>query len=67
MGYFFIAAGLFSILGAVLEWSWFMNHRNLRFFASFLGRTGARIVYVLIGVLLVSLGGLMAVGVVAPR
>lgn len=57
-----MACGLFSLLGAGLDWEWFMNHRKARFLTAILTRTGARYFYGLLGLALVVLGVLMAAG-----
>lgn len=44
-----IACGLFSIICALKDWDWFMNHHKARFMAKLLGRTGARAFYVVLG------------------
>ena len=53
---FALVAGAFSLAGAVFEWSFFMNHRKARLVQSVLGRTGARILYAVLGVGLIALG-----------
>ena len=53
---FFVAAGLFSIAGAVFEWNFFMKSGKAKSLVSFIGRTGARIFYIAIGIVLVGLG-----------
>ncbi|MBK8011073.1 MAG: immunity 17 family protein [Deltaproteobacteria bacterium] len=57
---FFIAAGTFSILGAVKNWDFFMNHRKARRLVAVLGRTGARWFYGVLGTALVVAGIVMA-------
>ena len=51
-----ILIGLFSILGGILNWNWFMNNWRARFFVNIFGRNGARIFYVGLGVFLVVVG-----------
>jgi hypothetical protein len=51
-----ILIGLFSILGGVLNWNWFMNNSRARFFVNILGRNGARIFYIGLGLFLVVVG-----------
>lgn len=53
---FFIAAGIFSILGAVLKWPFFMRSGKARGLAKLVGETGTRIFYIIIGIILVILG-----------
>ena len=64
MGWFFLFAGGFSVAGAALDWDWFMNNRRAWLFVKLFGRGGARVVYVLIGLGLAVLGGMMVGGVV---
>ena len=51
-----ILIGLFSILGGILNWNWFMNNWRARFFVNILGRNGARIFYIGLGIFLVVVG-----------
>jgi hypothetical protein len=57
-------AGLFSIMGAVMDWEWFMNSSRARIFVTIFTRTGARIFYILLGLGLAVLGVLMAMGII---
>jgi len=61
---FIIAAGSFSILGAICNWDWFMNSRKAEFMVRILTRNGARIFYAILGILLVVLGVLACMGIV---
>jgi len=63
-GLAFVAIGVFSILGAVCDWDWFMNARKARFLVTILTRNGARVLYMILGVALVVLGVLGILGVV---
>jgi hypothetical protein len=54
-----ILIGLLSVLGAALDWEWFIANGKVRIFVRLLGRTGARILYVILGGLLVAYGGTM--------
>jgi len=60
---FFI--GIFTIVGAIQDWDWFMNHRKARLWVKLFGRDGARIFYMFLGFLLIMLGGLFALGVIS--
>ena len=62
-GLLFIAAGVFALCGAGFQWNWFMNHRKARFITSIAGRTGARIFYGVLGMVLVVFGTLVAAGI----
>ena len=52
-----ILIGLLSVLGAALDWDWFIANRKVRIFVRLLGRTGARILYVILGGILMGYGG----------
>lgn len=67
MGWVVAAVGVFAILGAVMDWEWFMTHRRARVLVRLFGRNGARVFYGLLGTALVVLGGLFAAGVVQPQ
>lgn len=64
IGLLIAAAGLFSAAGGILDWEWFMNHHKARFMTNILTRTGARIFYILLGLGLVVLGVLIAMGII---
>jgi small neutral amino acid transporter SnatA (MarC family) len=51
-----IIAGLFSSICAGMDFDFFMNHRKARFFVKILGRNGARIFYVLLGIAMIIVG-----------
>jgi hypothetical protein len=61
-GVLLIAAGLFAIAGAVLNWEWFMNSRKARGLTSLLGRQGTRVAYVVLGLFICTIGVLGACG-----
>jgi hypothetical protein len=52
---FFIAGGIFSIVAEIKDWNWFMNHRKAWIFVKLLGRKGARIFYVALGIFVIFL------------
>jgi len=52
----FILAGLFSFAGALFNWEWFMTNYKAAVFARLLGRSGARVFYAILGLLLAALG-----------
>ncbi|MBV8761921.1 MAG: immunity 17 family protein [Deltaproteobacteria bacterium] len=57
VGMLLIAAGLFSAIASLANIPWFFRARRARLMTMLLGRTGARMLYVLIG------GGLVGAGV----
>ena len=58
-----MASGIFAILGAFFQWSFFMNHRKAQFFIKLLGVQGTRVFYGVLGVALLIFGVLMAFNV----
>lgn len=56
MAWVLIGCGAFSVLGALMDWDWFMNNHKARFFVALMGRQGARGFYMLIGLGLI-IGG----------
>lgn len=63
-GFFFVAAGVFSLCGGVFDWGWFMESRKARFLAAIIGRNGARVFYAGLGGLIAALGALAMLGVI---
>ncbi len=61
---FLIIGGIFSFLGAWQQWDWFMNDHKAKFISMFLGKTGARIFYILIGIALTVAGTLGLLGII---
>jgi small neutral amino acid transporter SnatA (MarC family) len=59
-----ILIGLLSVLGAALDWEWFIANRKVRIFVRLLGRTGARILYVILGAILMAYGGSILVALI---
>lgn len=62
-----VAAGAFSLAGAVLNWDWFMNARKAQFFVRRFGRNGARAFYAILGIALMTLGIGMGLGIVPTK
>jgi small neutral amino acid transporter SnatA (MarC family) len=60
----FVLAGLFSLAGALLNWGWFMSHYKAAVIVRLIGRTGARVLYALIGLFLIGLGAAGAFGLI---
>lgn len=63
LGLFLVAAGLFSICGAAFDWDFFLNSRRAQFFVSLFGRSGARIFYAFLGLVIAIMGALITVGI----
>ena len=58
---FCAGAGLFTIFCAIMDYDWFMEDRKAEFVVTIFGRNGARIFYVLLGLVLITLGILIEV------
>jgi len=58
-----ILAGLYSIIGAIGNWDWFMENRKARRWVKLIGRNRARIFYILFGTILIVIGTLFSVGI----
>ena len=50
----FAAAGLTSLLAALCNWDWFFTAQNTRFVVQQVGRSRARLIYGLLGLLLLA-------------
>lgn len=59
-----IAGGAFSLLGAIFDWDFFFNSYKARRMVNFIGKTGARIFYVVVGVFLIVFGICVALGII---
>jgi small neutral amino acid transporter SnatA (MarC family) len=55
-GLIFVLIGGLAVAAAALDWEWFMGSSKARFMTSLLGRQGARLFYVLLGVALLAMG-----------
>jgi Immunity protein 17 len=53
---FLVAAGVFSIASSYFNWDWYYNNHRARLIVAIFGRTGARIVYAILGVVLIVFG-----------
>ena len=53
MGFLMLCAGVFCLCAAAYDWDFFFENMRAQLFVRLFGRTGARVVYGLIGVLLV--------------
>ncbi len=63
----FLAVGLFSLTGAIRNWEWLFGSNKSALFVRLFGRTGGRIVYGLIGALLITIGVLLLADVLRMR
>jgi hypothetical protein len=57
-------AGAFSVLGAWRNWDWFFAYPPAPIFVALLGRKGARVFYILLGIALMVGGVLGGLGVI---
>lgn len=53
--------GAFPICGAIFNWDWFFSNYKARGIVNIFGRTGARIIYALIGLLLFGVGAALII------
>ena len=51
-----IAGGVFTIFCAAMNYNWFMNHYKADLFVKIFGRNGARLFYIVLGIVLIFLG-----------
>lgn len=51
----FAAAGIVSLLAALLDWEWFFTARNTQFIVQNVGRGQARLFYGVLGLILVGM------------
>ena len=58
-GVFSIATGAFILMGALLNLDWFLVHYTAPFLAPILGRQGARILYGVVGLIMIVIGARM--------
>lgn len=63
IGLLLVAAGIFSVCGAVLDWDFFMNSRRAWLLVKILGRNGARVFYALLGAAIAVFGVLITLGI----
>ncbi len=56
--------GLLSIAGGYLDWDWYMNWRNSRWFVNLIGRKAARVFYIVIGFVFSVIGVLAMFGLI---
>jgi hypothetical protein len=56
IGMVLVASGLLSVFSGVSGWEWFLAHRKTAPMVALLGRAGARVFYVLLGLAVIALG-----------
>jgi len=57
LGLLIAASGIFCVCGAAFDWGFFMNSRKTWVFKKMFGHNGARVFYVLLGIV-VTIGGI---------
>lgn len=62
VGILFIGIGIFSFLGAIKNWDSFYESLNAAFITRVFGRSGARILYGLVGISVIAVGILILSG-----
>jgi hypothetical protein len=55
-GIVLLGFGLLSVVGGATGWEWFMTHSKVAPVVARLGRTGARVLYVLVGIVVMAAG-----------
>jgi len=55
-GIVIILAGIFSIVCAVFDFNWFINNHRAQVFLKLFKRNGARVFYIVLGIVLCILG-----------
>ena len=58
------AIGLFALLGGVMNWDFFMNHRKTQIIIKMFGRNGARVFYGILGTGIMLFGVAWMIGIV---
>lgn len=53
----FVVAGIVSLLAAIFNWDWFFTARNTQNIVRWAGRKRARVLYALLGIVLIVMAG----------
>ena len=64
-GLIIVAAGLFSVCGAVFDWDFFIDSGKARLIVRMFGRAAARVFYGILGVVGVVVGALITLGMLS--
>ena len=62
VGAFAVLSVIVIILGAIFDWDFFFSHWKARRAVNFFGRNGARILYIVLGVIMIFCGIMMLIG-----
>lgn len=52
----FVLVGLLAILAALFNWDWFFTANNTQFIVNNVGRGGARVFYIVLGLMMIVTG-----------
>ncbi len=61
---FFIIVGLITLLASIANWDFFFEHNKAQSFLKKFGKNGARIVYGILGALILGLGIMLILGTI---
>ena len=64
IGLLVVAGGLFTAGCGIFDWQWAMTSRQGRLVSRMITRTGARALYVVVGVGMIVVGTMMTIGVI---
>jgi small neutral amino acid transporter SnatA (MarC family) len=59
-----IFGGLFCIIASIYNWNFFFNNHKARFFVNIIGLTGARVFYIILGLILMLLGFMVVFNII---
>ena len=51
-----VAIGLFTFAAGLFIWDWFVRSKRMRILMNYVGPQGARIIYMILGIILVVIG-----------
>ena len=60
VGFILIAVGLFSFAGGLFNWNWFMNTSRARALVRSIRPVGARVFYIVLGLIVIVFGVFLA-------
>ena len=60
VGFILIAVGLFSFAGGLFNWNWFMNTSRARALVRSIRSVGARVFYIVLGLIVIVFGVFLA-------
>ncbi len=66
LGLLFAAFGALILVAMLMDWDWIFRMRRMGFLVGILTRTGVRILYSLIALVMIICGVLVAMGVIEP-